>query len=99
MQLQRFLDRHRRIQTNAESVATAKLCMVVIGALAGKSGSQAKLEQFLPYDVKELERDADDGMTEGTARVVQRLIRTRRLPVKITAMLADELRNYATPSG
>lgn len=99
MQLQRFLDRHRRIQTNAESVATAKLCMVVIGALAGKSGSQAKLEQFLPYDVKELERDADDGMTEGTARVVQRLIRTRRLPVKITAMLADELRNYATQSG
>lgn len=96
--LQQFIDRQKRIQVNAESITTARLCLVVIGALSGKNASPPRLEHFLPYDVKDLAREPEAAMTPATARVAQRLIRARKLPLNVVSVLAEELKRFSEPA-
>lgn len=94
----RFLDRKERIRTNAASVSTAKLALVVIQALSDRKNSAAlpKLDDFLPFSVKDLQEEQEATMTASTAIVVKRLMKTGRLPIRIVAAMADELKKFAS---
>lgn len=94
----RFLDRKERIRTNAASVSTAKLALVVIQALSDRKNSAAlpKLDDFLPFSVKDLQEEQEATMTASTARIVKRLMKAGRLPIRIVVAMADELKKFAS---
>ena len=75
-----------RLQTNAASVATAKLGTVVISALGGKQ-AKAKLDDFLPYP-----REGDSkGLRDTTREAITWALKTQHLPAQVVAMLGSEL--------
>lgn len=92
----RFLDKRQRMKANALSVSTAKLCMVVIGALSSKKGNMPKLDEFLPYSVKDLQDEEEGSMTSSTAAVVKRLMKAGRLPVRIAAAMAEQIKKFSS---
>lgn len=75
-----------RMRINASSVATAKMGAMVASAL-GSKGTQAKVSDFLPYELE----DKEDGPTESTREALKWALRTQKLPAAIVAMLGSEL--------
>lgn len=72
-------------RVNANSIATAKLGMVVVSALGGK-GAKAKVADFLPYENKQ------SGNTGGaTIEAIKWALKTRKLPPEVVAMVGAEL--------
>lgn len=74
------------------SVAVAKLGTMAAGMMAGKK-SKIKPEDFLPFDTKKLKKE--DGVTDESLTVLQRLMKTKRMDGRVIALLADELKNFA----
>ena len=74
---------------NIESISTAKLATVVVGALAGKK-SKVTPEDFLPFDTRKLKRK--NGVTDESIRVLQGMMRSRRLDGRLLGLLADEIK-------
>jgi len=74
---------------NIESISTAKLATVVVGALAGKK-SKVTPEDFLPFDTRKLKRK--NGLTDESIRVLQGMMRSRRLDGRLLGLLADEIK-------
>lgn len=73
-------------RTNASSISTAKLAMVVMGAL-GTKGGKVKLDQFLPYEL-------DDGMSSlkpSTREALEWALKNEKLPAAIVGMIGAEL--------
>ena len=62
------------------------------GMLAGKK-SKIKPDDFLPFDTKKLKKE--DGVTDESLTVLQRLMKTKRMDGRVIALLADELKNFA----
>jgi len=62
------------------------------GMMAGKK-SKVKPEDFLPFDAKQLKKE--DGVTDASLIVLQRLMKTRRMDGRVIALLADELKAFA----
>lgn len=60
--------------------------------MAGKK-SKIKPEDFLPFDTKKLKKE--DGVTDESLTVLQRLMKTKRMDGRVIALLADELKNFA----
>lgn len=75
---------HRK--TNANSVSTAKLAVVVCGALSAK-GSRIKLEHFLPYE----ETQGNNLLKESTKKAMEWALRHEKLPAAIVGMIGAEL--------
>lgn len=88
----KYLDRHDIAKYNVASVAVAKLGTMAAGMLAGKK-SKVKPDDFLPFDTKKLKKD--DGVTDESLIVLQRLMKTKRMDGRVIALLADELKNFA----
>lgn len=88
----KYLDRHDIAKYNVSSVAVAKLGTMAAGMLAGKK-SKVKPDDFLPFDTKKLKKD--DGVTDESLIVLQRLMKTKRMDGRVIALLADELKNFA----
>lgn len=88
----KYLDRHDIAKYNVASVAVAKLGTMAAGMLAGKK-SKVKPDDFLPFDTKKLKKE--DGVTDESLIVLQRLMKTRRMDGRVIALLADELKNFA----
>lgn len=62
------------------------------GMMAGKK-SKVKPEDFLPFDSKKLKKE--DGVTDASLVVLQRLMKTRRMDGRVIALLADEMKAFA----
>ncbi len=94
----KWLENHDITKYNINSIATAKLGTVVVGALGGKK-AKVSADDFLPFDTRRLKKQ--NGMTDESLGILQRLMRTRRLDGRVIALLADELKTASTrePSG
>ena len=89
----KWLENHDITKYNINSIATAKLGTVVVGALGGKK-AKVSADDFLPFDTRRLKKQ--NGMTDESLGVLQRLMRTRRLDGRVIALLADELKTAST---
>ena len=89
----KWLEQHDITQYNINSISTAKLGTVVVGALGGKK-ARVSADDFLPFDTRRLKKQ--NGMTDESLGVLQRLMRTRRLDGRVIALLADELKTAST---
>jgi hypothetical protein len=87
------LENHDVVKYNISSIATAKLGTVVVGALGGKK-TKVSADDFLPFDTRRIKKQ--NGMTDESLGVLQRLMRTRRLDGRVIALLADELKTAST---
>ena len=85
----KWLERHDTNKYNIQSISTAKLGTVVVGALAGKK-AKAVPDDFLPFDTRKLRKES--GLTDESMAVLQRLMKTRRMNGRVIALLADELK-------
>ena len=74
------------------SVAVAKLGTMAAGMMVGRK-SKVKPEDFLPFDTKQLKKE--DGVTDASLIVLQRLMKTRRMDGRVIALLADEMKAFA----
>lgn len=88
----KYLDRHDIAKYNVASVAVAKLGTMAAGMMAGRK-SKVKPEDFLPFDTKQLKKE--DGVTDASLIVLQRLMKTRRMDGRVIALLADEMKTFA----
>jgi uncharacterized protein YoaH (UPF0181 family) len=88
----KYLEKHEAAKYNIQSIAVAKLGTMASGMMGGKK-SAIKPEHFLPFDTKAIRKD--DGVTDESLLVLQRLMKTRILNGKIIALLADELKAFA----
>jgi hypothetical protein len=71
---------------NAQSISTAKLGMVVIGALAGKK-AKTSIADFLPF---ESEADPSD-MQQSTVDALKWALKNEKLPPVIVGLIGVEL--------
>jgi hypothetical protein len=85
----KFLEKRDITDYNVNSLATAKLGMVVVGALGGKK-AKASVDDFLPFDTRTIKKDS--GITEESLAVFKRLMKTKRLDGRLIALLADDLK-------
>ena len=70
--------------------------MVVAGALGGKQASQKmKLEDFLPYPLRDPEEEREASMTPKTAETARRLIKAGILPLRVVSVIATELKKFS----
>jgi len=77
---------------NVQSVAVAKLGAMAAGMLGGKK-SKVKPNDFLPFDSNQMKKE--DGVTDASLVVLQRLMKTRRMDGRIIGLLADELKSFS----
>lgn len=77
---------------NVQSVAVAKLGAMAAGMLGGKK-SKVKPNDFLPFDSNQMKKE--DGVTDASLVVLQRLMKTRRMDGRVIGLLADELKSFS----
>ena len=85
----KWLEKYDVTKYNINSISTAKLGTVVVGALAGKK-ARASVDDFLPFDTKKIKKE--NGLSNESLAVLQRLMRSRRMDGRVIALLADELK-------
>lgn len=88
----KYLDKHDIAKYNVQSVAIAKFGTMAAGMMAGRK-SKVKPEDFLPFDTKALKRD--DGVTDESLVILQRLMKTRKMDGRVIALLADEMKGFS----
>ena len=88
----KWLEKHDITNHNIASISTAKLGAVVVGALGGKK-AKATPEDFLPFDTRMIKKE--NGITDESVAVLQRLMRTRKMDGRVIALLSDELKTAA----
>ena len=71
---------------NAQSVATAKLSSIVIGALGGKK-TKIKLEELLPYEIKR----NNHALQESTIAAMKWALKHETMPPAVIGMIGAEL--------
>ena len=92
----KYVEKYDITQYNIQSITTAKLAMVVLGGLAGKK-AKATTEDFLPFDTRKLKKE--NGLTEESLAIFQKLMKERRLDGRLLALMADDLKNAAMRGG
>lgn len=93
--LLRQIDDHDKGRANTESVTTARLATLVMQVAHGLSGSKrpapkVKPQEFLPYPDWKPEAASSDGPDAPTKFILSELVRTRRIPLHVYAVLATE---------
>ena len=86
----KWLEKHDVTKYNINSIATAKLGTVVVGALGGKK-AKASVDDFLPFDTKRIKEKS--GISDESVGILQKLMRTRKMDGRVIALLAEELKN------
>ena len=89
----RWIEKQDVNKYNFNSIATAKLGTVVVGALGGKK-AKASPEDFLPFDTRKVKKE--NGVTDESLRVLMRLLKTKRMDGRVIGMLADEIKNASS---
>lgn len=85
----KWLEKHDVTKYNINSISIAKLGTVVLGALGGKK-AKASIDDFLPFDTKKIKKE--NGLSDESLEVLQRLMRSRRMNGRVIGLLADELK-------
>lgn len=88
----KWIEKYDINKYNIESISTAKLGAVVVGALAGKK-AKATPNDFLPFDTKLIKKET--GVTDESLMVLRRLMKKRRMDGRLIGMLAEELKTMA----
>lgn len=88
----KYLDKHDVAKYNIQSVATAKLGTMAAGMMAGKK-SKVKPDDFLPFDSRSIKKE--DGVTDASLIVLQKLMKQRVMDGRVIALLADEIKAFA----
>lgn len=88
----KYLDRHDTAKYNLQSVAVAKLGTMAAGMMGGRK-SKIRPEDFLPFDIKATKKE--DGVTDASLLVLQRLMKTRKIDGRVIALLASEIKAFA----
>lgn len=91
----KFLEQHDHTQYNLHSLSVAKMATMVAHALGGKKVSLTA-DDFLPFDTRKLKKET--GITEESAAVLKRLMKTRKMDARVVSMLAEELKNSSMRS-
>ena len=86
----KWLENHDITKYNINSIATAKLGTVVVGALGGKK-AKVSADDFLPFDTRKIKKE--NGISEESCVVLSRLMKTQRMDGRLIALLSDELKN------
>jgi hypothetical protein len=89
----KWLERHDITKYNINSISTAKLGTVVVGALGGKK-ARVSVDDFLPFDTKKIKKE--NGLSDESLAVLKRLMRSRRMDGRVIALLADELKTASS---
>lgn len=89
----KFLEKHDATKYNVQSVATGKLGAMVAAMMAGKQ-SRTKPSDFLPFDTSKIQKD--DGLTEASMIVLNRLLKTKRIDGRLLGMLAEEIKRASS---
>ena len=89
----KWLEKYDIAKYNINSISTAKLGTVVVGALAGKK-ARTSIDDFLPFDTKRIKKE--NGLSDESLKVLQRLMRSRRMDGRVIALLADELKTASS---
>jgi hypothetical protein len=89
----KWLEKHDITKYNINSISTAKLGTVVVGALAGKK-AKTSVDDFLPFDTKRIKKE--NGLSDESLAVLQKLMRTTRMDGRVIALLADELKTASS---
>ena len=88
----KYLEKHDVNKYNIQSVAVAKLGAMAAAMMGGKK-AKAKPEDFLPFDTKKIKRD--DGVTDASLIVLQRLMKERLMDGRVIALLAEEIKAFS----
>lgn len=88
----KYLEKHDIGKYNINSVAIGKFAAMVAGMMAGKK-SKVKPDDFLPFDTKALKKE--EGVTDASLAVLQRLMKTRKMDGRVIALLANEMKAFA----
>jgi hypothetical protein len=88
----KYLEKHDVSKYNIQSVAIAKLGAMAAGMMAGKK-SGVKPNDFLPFDTTKIKKE--DGVTDKSLMVLQRLMKTRKMDGRVIALLADEIKAFS----
>jgi hypothetical protein len=86
------LDKHDITKYNIQSVAIAKFGTMAAGMMAGKK-SKVKPEDFLPFDSKAIKKE--DGVTDASLIVLQKLLKRRVMDGRVIALLAEEIKAFS----
>ena len=89
----KYLDKHDVAKYNVQSVAIAKLGTMAAGMMGGKK-SKVKPDDFLPFDTKQIKKD--NGVTDKSLKVLQRLMKTRVMDGRVIALLAEEIKAFSS---
>ena len=89
----KWLEQHDITQYNINSISTAKLGTVVVGALGGKK-ARVSADDFLPFDTRKLKKQA--GISDESLVILQRLMKTRRLDGRVISLFANELKTASS---
>ena len=89
----KWLEKHDITKYNIHSISTAKLGTVVVGALGGKK-ARVSVDDFLPFDTKKIKKE--NGLSDESLAVLQRLMRSRKMDGRVIALLADELKSASS---
>ena len=85
----KWLEKHDITKYNIHSISTAKLGTVVVEALGGKK-ARVSVDDFLPFDTKKIKKE--NGLSDESLVVLQRLMRSRKMDGRVIGLLADELK-------
>ena len=89
----KWLEKHDITKYNIHSISTAKLGTVVVGALGGKK-ARVSVDDFLPFDTKKIKKE--NGLSDESLAVLQRLMRSRKMDGRVIGLLADELKTASS---
>jgi hypothetical protein len=96
MEALKWLEQHDIAEHNVQSIATARLGMLV-ASLAGGKKTKATIDDFLPFDTRKIKTDR--GITDESLNVLRRLMKTKPMDGRVIALLAEELKNGANRNG
>jgi hypothetical protein len=84
-----WLEKHDIAKYNLGSISIAKLGCFVAGSLAGKK-TKISPQDFLPFDTRKIK--TENGMSDASMKVLQRLMKTQKMDGRVIASLAEELK-------
>jgi hypothetical protein len=84
-----WLEKHDIAKYNLGSISIAKLGCYVAGSLGGKK-TKISPQDFLPFDTRKIK--TENGMSDASMKVLQRLMKTQKMDGRVIASLAEELK-------
>jgi hypothetical protein len=86
------IDRKEKADAYFHSISVARLAHLVVGGLGGKDAAQKiKFNDLMPFKASDIFGRQESDCTPRTRMIVDRLIKSGRLPLFLMPVLMDEL--------